>query len=220
MSPTRQQIDDWRTAFAASADAVRGGENCPTAERLWESAEGKLSGRDAEGIILHLGECGSCAAAWRLARELAPPVVTTTQPGAVPGLSIWRWLPAAALVSLTLFAALGILQLPDWPGHESSYRATQKEWLRPAPQVERPLARDRAVLAWSAGPPGTTYELRVTTEALDVVYTDRHLERPEATVPSGALDAIPDQGKILWQVTAHLPDGTEVDSRTFITPLD
>lgn len=110
--------------------------------------------------------------------------------------------------------------MPDWPGHESSYRATQDEWLRPAFEADRPLDRERAVLAWSAGPPGTTYELRVTTESLDVVFTIRHLDRPEATVPAGALEGIPDRGRVLWQVTAHLPDGTEVDSRTFITPLD
>jgi hypothetical protein len=220
MSPSRQQTEDWRTAFAESADAVRGGEDCPPAERLWESAEGKLRGRDAEAIVLHLGECGSCAAAWRLARELAPPVVTTSRPESAAGFSIWHWVPAAALVSLTLVATIGILRPPDWPGHDPGYRATQNEWLRPAVDAEQPLARRQALLTWSAGPPGTTYDLRVTTESLDLVYTDRHLERPEATIPPGALEGIPQHGQVLWQVTAHLPDGTEVNSRTFITPLE
>jgi hypothetical protein len=221
MSPTRQQLDDWRRAFASSAEPWRNGEDCPSPERLWESAEGKLSGRDAEEMILHLGECGNCAAAWRLARELAPPVTVRDERGGVAWLAGWRWLAATtALASLTVVAGLGILQWPDWPGRGASYRAPRSEWLQPGPRTAETISRDDAVLSWAAGPPGTTYDLRVTTEALDVVYSIRHLEGPVAALPASAVESIPENGRILWQVTAHLPDGTEVDSKTFITRLD
>jgi hypothetical protein len=203
-----------RDAFASMAEVAGEGEDCPRSEDLWESARGRLGRREQEGVILHLGECTACATAWRLARDLQEgetPAVLRVAPAR------WfsrAWVPLAA--AAVIVAAIGLTVQFRSPEREaaSAYRAQERDWIRPL-AVEGPLPRDRCLLRWTPGPAGTVYEVRVTTEDLEPVARGRGLDQAEYLVPPTALDRVPRGGKILWQVTAHLPDDSRVDSRSF-----
>jgi hypothetical protein len=82
-----------------------------------------------------------------------------------------------------------------------------------------PLPRRRFVLRWSTCPEGTTYDIRVTTEDLEPIARALALDRPEFIVPESALASVPGGGRILWQVTAHLPGGGVSESRSNVTDV-
>ena len=82
------------------------------------------------------------------------------------------------------------------------------------------MPRIDRVLRWTAGPEGTTYGLRLTTEDLAPLVEVLRLEQPEYRVDPRVLEGIPQGDAVLWRVTAHLPDGRRVASRTFTTPLE
>ena len=83
----------------------------------------------------------------------------------------------------------------------------------------RPVLSRRDLLRWTAGPEGTTYDLHVTDEDLEVLATARRIGEAEYLVDPEALAGLPPGEKVLWRVVAYLPDGGQVASRTFVTPV-
>jgi hypothetical protein len=199
-----------RDAMLGSSRVAGDGEGCPEAERLRLSARGKLSGAEQEEVILHLSACGACAAAWRVARDLAPEPARSR--------SVLYMLAAAAVVVLAAALGLWLLQHRE-PTAPPTFRNQESRWLHS--EVTGPsLPRDAFALRWTAGPEGTTYDLRVLRENLDVLHRANGLETASHTVPQEALEDLPAGAKVLWQVTARLPDGRTTVSETFITRVE
>lgn len=221
MTPESQSDRRLKSAIA-SLDEVQGTEgDCPGAERIWESATGQLPPTDDKTVVSHLGECGSCSAEWRIARELVREEAPAVSPAPSAG-PAWRaWVPMVAAASILVAAvSVGVLWFREPPGERPVYRTQQGDWLRAVPPAGGALSRDSCVLRWTAGPEGTAYALLVTDDDLQPLARAAWLERPEYTVTAGDLVSVPAGGSILWRVTAHLPDGRRVVSRTFTTQLE
>ncbi len=202
---TAQQVS---AALARVAETAGRGERCPTAEVLWDSAREALPRAEDRQVILHLAECTMCAAAWRLARDfsglsIAPETIVE------PPRAAWRtWAPLAAAAALVVaIAGVGIHLMTRGPVEAPAFRAQQEAWLAPAAGMDAPLPRESFVLRWAPGPDGSTYDVRAATERLAMLARGRRIDKAEFQVPREALEGIPSGGQVLWQVTAHLPDG-------------
>ena len=108
----------------ASLDEIKGtGADCPMAERIWDSATGLLSASDDKIVVSHLGECGSCSSAWRIARELvrdeAPVISAAPSTG-----SAWRtWVPLVAAASVVVAAvSVAVVWFREPAGEPPVYR--------------------------------------------------------------------------------------------------
>ena len=82
------------------------------------------------------------------------------------------------------------------------------------------LPREAFLLRWNPGPEGSTYDVRVTTEELDLLAQGRRLDRAEFLVPAEALRDLPSGTHVYWQVNAHLPGGRRVDSDSFLAVVE
>jgi hypothetical protein len=209
--------DRLRDAFLRDTDIAGDGRDCPSAERIRRSATGGASRDEDRLLIAHLAECGVCAANWRIAREMLGAEEDVAAP---PAPALRRYGPALALAaSLTLAVGLGFLIAPDALRDEAVYRVAGADWLEPLPGDGATLPRDAFDLRWGAGPLGSTYDVRATTEQLDLVAEGLRLDRPRFHVPAEALDPLPDGARVAWQVTAHLPDGGRVESESFFSVI-
>ena len=184
------------------------------------AAESPPAKRDDE-LLLHLGECGACAAAWRVAREMARDSAAGAEVS--PHRGAWRsarlrWGAAAAL--LIAAAALGVPFTGPWTTEPPVYRAQEGYRLAPAGEDGETLPRDSFVLLWTPGPAGSTYDVRVTSAELDLLARGSGLEQARFQVPEAALVELPSGARVFWQVTAHLPDGRRVDSASFLALIE
>ena len=88
--------------------------------------------------------------------------------------------------------------------------------ISPAAESDR-LPRAACRLQWTRGPAGTSYDLLVSDDELTILATVKGLEEPHYTLPP---EKIPTSAtKLLWRVTARLPDGRTVASDTFTTVI-
>ena len=62
-------------------------------------------------------------------------------------------------------------------------------------------------LRWSEVPGALRYELQLTTEALDPVWSADDLTANHASVPRETIEAVPAGTELVWRVTAVMPDG-------------
>ena len=208
--------DELRREFAALAES--GGEACVNAkavsqEAIWQAVRGELPRAETRRIVDHCAHCASCAESWRLARELGANIAHA------PARSFsWRaaWLPLAAAVLLALLILPGG---PDIPPPEPGYRNEGRTG--PVSLIEDAGAqsRDDCTLRWSPGPDGTRYEVWVATPELTPVASAKRLLEPEYRVPAEALAGQPAGSRLLWQVTAHYPDGRVEASPTYSLTL-
>lgn len=194
---------------------------CPPPEQLFDLREGVLPVAVSAAVAEHIAACESCAEALRLAvamqpaAELAPEVVRQERTARGGG-----WLFAGAALIAAGFATL-LLGRPERPAPPSSvenrdvYRgpegvAFRRESPRDAPRVAFGLS-------WSAGPPGTVYEVQVHDDELTLVYEAFELGEPHVVVPRAALAGYRDGAPMLWSVVASLPDGTRLALPTWTT---
>lgn len=195
---------------------------CPSEDELWASAAGELSPPDDENVILHLARCSECSSIWRLARELLPEdhlkesSVVSIDRGRRS--KTWRkaLLPAAAVVLVGVGLGAGLF-LRSGPSSAPVFREQLDDaMISPAPDSDR-LPRAACHLRWTRGPAGTRYDLVVTDDELNILATVKGLNEPEYTLPR---EEIPTSAtKLLWRVTARLPDGRTVASDTFTTVI-
>jgi hypothetical protein len=209
-----------REAFALSDGLPGRREECPSPERLWESAREELGARENERVIRHLAGCAACSAAWRVARDLAGAEAAIARAEAPRRLD-WRgFIPLAAAAMLILAVGLTLESVGTRPPRSPAYRAEEGSWIRPGEDSPGALPRDRFVLRWSQGPEGSTYDVRVVAAGHGPIARGLRLDRPEFSVPASALAGVASGAKILWQVTAYLPDGRVADSSTFVTEVE
>ncbi|MFP3939975.1 MAG: anti-sigma factor family protein [Thermoanaerobaculia bacterium] len=218
-----------REAFAAVEPGGAPPEGCPPPGRIHAAVLGELPADEVRDVVDHLAACPHCAEAWRLAvafEEEAASGVESAAPSRRPRAPLRSaWLPAAAAVLVAMVAAgvwwtLG----PGTGGEAPVYRAGGEEEIRSLVPEGEPLPRDEAILRWGSVPEGaaaeTTYDLLVSTEALEPVAEASELEEPRYRIPPERLNDIPVGAALLWRVEARLADGRRVASPTFFVRIE
>jgi len=208
-------------AFQAEKGLLLDGSECPPAGDLWYSAHGELSKEANESVILHTMRCPACAEGWRLARN---DVHGSRAGGGDPEerriLLRWNWRPwigAAAVMILAL--GIGYRFFPREEPPAAIYRDPGGLRLQSlSPQAE-PVPRSACLLRWTAGPPGTTYDVQVTTDALEPLLEKFRLEKSELRIDPELLADLPTGTELFWRVTAHPPNAGQVRSPAFRTQL-
>ena len=128
-----------------------------------------------------------------------------------------RWLAAAA--ALILGIAIGIFSLFNRrPGDE--FRASPGFVVESLVPADMALPRDAFRLRWTPGPEGSRYQVRVTTEDLQVLATVAELTASEFTIEPVVLSGLPGGASVFWQVDVSLPNGERHTSSTFITQVE
>jgi len=217
-----------KDVYASDAEIAGDGNACPSRDALLDSAMEELDGRANESVILHLGECTSCATQWRLARECARFIANDAATGGevvARRRSPWvrrGWIPLAAAAAVLVVAVVGLslLRQSSRGTIEPIYRAQAEDWLVSEIPEDAVLPRDACVLRWAAGPDGTLYDLNVTGAGLEPLVWIRGLEQPEYRIEPEVLEGLPPGAKILWRVKAQLPDERRVMSPTITTALE
>lgn len=224
MNEIDPELDRLRRAFA-SLEGRAPGSGCPDPERLWSAARGELAAEVVRPLVLHLVECGACAEAWRLAREVEP---RRAQPLAVvasaaSGRRSWiAWGALAAGMTIALAGSVALHQrlLERRPDQPPGFREGTRDDIRSLIPEGDALPRTRCVLRWTPSPEGTTYNVQVATERLEKVSEARGLTASAYQVPPEALAALPKGAKLLWRVEAVSPDGTRATSATFVARVE
>ncbi len=127
-----------------------------------------------------------------------------------------RALPLVLAALALTFGAFVVVALVR-ASNAASRGAGMEEIASPAPPR---LPRGAFVLRWTPGPPGTSYDIRVTTPSKAPVASATGLPRAEYRVDPAALAAVPRGGRVLWSVTARRPQGRVVESRPFSTEVE
>jgi hypothetical protein len=211
-----------RSALGEAVEIVGSGNDCPPPERLVRSGRGELEPREEQEVVLHLAGCTACAAAWRIAREVAGKRAATIRPFArrKPRVSRpWIGLAAAAALLVVVIGG-GILVFSPERTTAPVYREQQEEILRSLVPEDRPLPREECVLRWAPAADGATYDVLVTDERMRTLARGNGIDLPEFRVPEEALKELRPGTRLYWQVSAHLPDGRRLESPTFIVSLE
>lgn len=209
----RETNERIRGAFSASLDLADGGAHCPPSERLWDAAHGELQRHHVAEVLLHCGECGVCAEAWRLAWDVEP--LEETRPGRA-----WGGLRyAVAAVVVAGLAGLALFLLPrQSPTSPPVFRETGSATIESITAAVQP--RNACVLSWTAAFDGGRFDLRVMTEDLDLLHAEWGLSETTFAVPPTALEPVAAGERILWQLTLRTPKGETFVSETFATEID
>jgi Putative zinc-finger len=223
MSQDDQKLERLRAAFAAQALAAPDPESCPSPETIWAAVRGELPPRELREVLEHTAVCETCAEDWRLAAELERQSAAAA--AAVPGRVIhgrfgaWRPLMAVAALAAGLLIAVGLYRTGAFGPSQPTYREAESESIRSLLAKDQALPRQGAVLRWSPVPGAESYDVRISTEDLRLVFTAQGLKSASYSIPESALASLPPGTKLLWQVDAVLPDGTRRSSPTFTAPL-
>jgi len=220
MSQDDQKLERLRIAFAAPAVAAPEPERCPPPETIWAAVRGELPPRELREVVEHTAVCEACAEDWRLAAELVrqeTAAAAETTPGKVlqGRFGAWRPLLAAAALAAGLLIAVGLYRTGAFSPGPPAYREAESETIRSLLAKNQALPRQGAVLRWSPVPGAESYDVRISTEDLRLVFTAQSLKSPSYSIPESALASLPPGAKLLWQVDAVFPDGTRRSSPTF-----
>jgi hypothetical protein len=212
-----------RAAFRVRPRTAAPGDHVP-AEDLWSAVRGELSADERRAIVDHTASCAECAEAWRLAVEVTPDPIPVAAPAARPAWTPFRWpatfAPLAAAAALVAAVGAGVwLSRAPAPANTPAFRGGDAPVVRSLVGDDDALPREQFVLRWSAGPEGSRYDVRVTTEGLQVVAEAEGLTEPALVVPPTALSSLPAGSRLLWRVEVVAPDGERAASPTFVTRL-
>jgi len=195
-------------------------ERCPDTETLWTSAAGELDSAADETVILHLARCPQCSSVWRLAREMgAAGEVDGGTVVSIEGARRSRASRRSVVLALAATVLLGVglstvmINRRDTVG-PSVYR--EQRSVSDSSEVSV-MSRTDCRLRWKAGPDGSTYDLVVTDENLDVLVSIKNLSDPEYRIDPKDL---PLSGEIFWRVTVHFPNGEVHSSETLTTRIE
>ena len=218
MNPLEREADSLRRALAGLSEVHADGKTCPDTGLIWDSAAERLSSRRNAAVIRHIGECTACAVAWDLARDLS---AVEERPAEVHAAGV-GWMPLAAAALVVVAIAVGALLIPrgSEPPVQPDYRDVAADWLVSEVPEDVALQRDSLVLHWSAGPGGTTYDVSVTDGSLQPLARAFGLDAPKFSIDPQDVAGVQPGGRILWRVTAHLPDNEIVVSMTFINTVE
>jgi len=219
MSDPTDDPDRLKALFAAPLPDGSETPDCPPPDRLWQARAGLLSAAARRDIVDHMSACPACAEAWRVAGDLG------AEPSPAGDVRPSRYWPQSlAIAAVVLFAvALFILKAPadlSFRPPGDTARSGGEIPIRALTPEDRPLPRTDCLLAWTAGPEGTVYEVTVATADLKIVARGRGLKEARFQVPEAALRDLPSGQSLIWKVEAQLPDGGRVGSPAFFARLE
>jgi hypothetical protein len=224
MSPPRGPFEDerdarLRTAFRARRSRPDAPGPHPPADEVWAAVRGELPADARRAVVGHTAACAACAEAWRMAVAVTPDRTAAAAPAPRTAWRAPRRLaPLAAAAALVIAAGAGVwLRTVNRPGEPYGYRGGPEAAVRSLLADDEALPRGDFRLRWSAAAAGSRYDVRVTTEALQVVADVQGLSEP--TYIAAALSSGPAGGRLLWRVEVTSPDGERAASRTFVTRL-
>lgn len=176
-------------------------------DRIWGAVSGELSREEREEVVERMARDPSWAVAWRMAHDL-----WTASREDQPRRGASRaWRPGVfyGALAASLLVAAAVVLVPRQPA-PSALRDGETVHLESLVPPGAGLSRSACVLRWR-GPAGATYDLRVTSEDLSAALPlVSGLKTPEYRVPEEFLSRLPPGTRLLWQVTARLPDGSVV----------
>jgi hypothetical protein len=208
-----------RKAFQNLAEATDGECSVDDKERIWLALTGRLPASERRELVDRMAREPALAEAWRIASELADAVPTdATRPIRHPLLRWSRSWAAAAVVVLTV--AAGVMLMYRSLSPVDTLRTSDEPVVEPLVPDDAALSREAFRLRWTPGPPESRYQVRVTTEDLQMVATASDLTMPELMVQPEALAQIAPGARLLWQVDVIAPDGSRSSSRTFTTRVN
>jgi hypothetical protein len=215
MNAPLEPAEDLRAAFQRLADtaSLEGVD----AERLWLAVTSDVSAEERREVVEKAAQDPSWALAWRLAEEMWAASREAAAPVRVVRRSSNPLAWGALAAGLATVVGLGIwnAQGPATVGHRDPTGARIESLLR----SEGTLSRADAVLRWT-GPPGATWDIRVTSEDLVHVHSASGVAATEYRLPEAFVSQIPRGSRVLWQVEAKLPGGGTLRSDTFVNALD
>jgi hypothetical protein len=186
--------------------------DCPPPDRLWQARAGLLPAPARRDIVDHMSACPACAEAWRVAGDLG------AEPSTGGDVRPSRYWPQALAAAAVVLFAVGLFLFKVPTGDTA--RSGGEVPIRALTPEDRPLPRADCLLAWTAGPEGTLYEVTVATADLNVVARGRGLKEARFQVPEAALRDLPEGQSLVWKVEAQLPDGGRVASPAFFARLE
>jgi hypothetical protein len=210
-------------AFRALGDTPGADVSEDLRERIWLAVSGTLPPEERRELVERTASDPQCAETWRVASEMW----RASQGSAVDGAtvaaparttrSVPRWLAAAA--ALLVVTAIGVVSLRNQRSGDE-FRASSGFVIGSLVPADMPLPRDAFRLRWTPGPEGSRYQLRVTTEDLQVLATAADLTASEFVIESAVLSGLTKGASVLWQVDVSLPNGERLTSSTFITRVE
>lgn len=211
-----------RFAFPPAGSPVT--ESCPDIESLTRVITGGAAEPEFERFLEHTALCAACTVSWRLIRALGQQEART-EPApelAAPASSWWKArAPLATAAALIIGVAMAALYwAPSGLDTHSIYRGPHGLSIRSFVPEGAVVPRGDCVLRWSAGPPGTRYNVLVTDGSLRTLAQARSLDKEEFSVPERVLAGLDRGARILWQVDATLPDGYVASSATFTLTVE
>lgn len=213
MSRQQEEFEKLSRAWVAreQSSAHEHSEQHPDAEELYEAASGNLGRERRLEIIDHVARCAECTQAWRIALEVGARGAQVSVPQRP-----WRFALAASVI-----LAVGLVTYLVIPfDHGTPQYREGVDPLAPVAAIGSTLPRDQFVLRWSAGPPGTTYGVRLSTADLAPLLAKSDIAVAELIVPSSVLANVKAGEELLWQVEAKLPDGRRVASQTYVVRVE
>jgi hypothetical protein len=204
--------------------AGRPGAEPVDAPRIFAALHGEVDPEERRAVVEELVRNPEAAAAWRLARELAPepasrdaPAGGWRRPAGRRHRPAWTWasLAAAGVAALALGAQLG----PWRSFQEPTYRSLDGRRIQSRVRSDTPLPRAGAVLRWTAVG-GARYRVRVLTPDLELLEEAEDIGAAEYRLGPDVVARLPAGGRFLWQVEASSPGAAPLVSPTFSSRLE
>jgi hypothetical protein len=215
-----QHSDDERLRRSFQALAPSKARPCSPEDldRVWAAVRGELPAAERRALVERLADDPAIAEAWRVAHTLRRddpwvPAVESRRSTPVVG----RWLATAAVALLAVSAVLVVSRLDRSNG--DTMRTPGGTRIEALIASDAAMSRDAFRLRWTPGPVGSRYQVRVTTEDLQVLTTIANLAEPEVTIDPAVLAGLTPGTPVLWQVEATGPGGERTVSQTFATRL-
>lgn len=218
-------IEKWRAALCFLADSWPPSSDCVDAEQFWAAAHGDPKPAQLRRLLDHASLCPSCSEAWRLARQLISQLEEAgekfQQPRSFvfPRARVYWTAFAVAAAMVAIIAGVRFYQ-PQTMQPGAEFRDPSQQTILSLVDEQVLLSRTDCLLRWSPGPEGTLYSIQVATEDLTVIAQARSLERPEYVVAKTALEDLPAEATIIWQVKAQFLDGSSLRSKSFVNRIE
>jgi hypothetical protein len=202
-----------RRSFQMRADATAPACSPEDLDQVWHAVRGELPAAERRTLIERLAVDATLAEAWRVAHAMRRDDSWKSASGSqryAPAAGRWLATAAAALLAVSVVFMVSRLDRPNGDTVRAPV-GTRIESL----VTSDALPRDAFRLRWSAGPVGSRYQVRVTTEDLDMLTTIANLAEPEVTIDRAALAELKPGTRLFWQVEATWPGGGRAASPTF-----
>jgi hypothetical protein len=220
MTARPDRIGRLREAFAGMPWPEVRRDRCPAAEELWDAANGALRPEASRRVVRHVAECAGCAEEWRLAMRGGSGAGERFSTTSTSARLSSRWLAVAAVAASLVLGTVVLIQSPTDDLWRPSFRSAERVEIRSMTPDARPLPRHDGALEWSSAGPGARYDLEVSLESLEPLLTERGLESTRFVLPESVLARVPEGGRIVWRVEAHLPDGGRMISPAFVDTVE